>query len=233
MRKTILLFISLTFYLFGYAESTPGFTIVKITSPNCESNVFETDSIKIKFELDSIPTGLLSSSGIITFQLENKLSERVYIEWENARVNNNKVVFGEDTPLTAHNPKVDESIPSKSVSLKRIFFTDNPSKWSLSKYPFEAITINSYKYKITFRIPVKFENNKVVDYDFVVETIYYNTADYSQVEIGMKDSKVKDLMGKPNSKGKKENDIVHWYYYNNVEIVFQKKKVIEIIEKKH
>lgn len=53
------------------------------------------------------------------FQIKNGNDERISIEWENARFDNSKVVFGDDSKLTMRNPKVDEVVTAKGLSIMR------------------------------------------------------------------------------------------------------------------
>ena len=217
--------------------------VVKILQPeNIESNYYENDSIKITFSWDfedpSRNEYAIEFTKDLHFCLDNKLDERVYIEWENARTNGKRVIFGEDSRLTANNKKEDEVVTSKSVSISRTFFKEagsstNPlgviNNWAAHIWGSKYDLPKNGEEIIDFLIPVRFSDGKTIDYKFKVLVRYINQANSSLVEIGMKEKEVKKLLGYPNKKeNDKSSDVEKWYYTNNAVITFEKDAVINI-----
>ena len=63
--------------------------------------------------------------------------------------------------------------------------------------------------------------------------MYLNITDASQVKIGMKPKEVKKFMGTPNSIKKfKIKNKENWLYTNNVLIMIEDKKVVNIVDLK-
>ena len=54
-----------------------------------------------------------------SFEVKNGTDERIFIEWENARLNWSRIVFGEDNRISIRNPKADEAISPHSTSISR------------------------------------------------------------------------------------------------------------------
>lgn len=104
------------------------------------------------------------------FRVYNNSDDRIYIEWENARMlSSYKVYFGDDTRLLMNQPKADEAVSSKSSSISRAL--------TCNLYVDEYVTVPIYKVKdlkngeegSTFlKIPIRFSNGKVYDYNVTV-----------------------------------------------------------------
>ena len=56
---------------------------------------------------------------IRNFEVKNGTDERIYIEWENARLDGSRVVFGDDSRISMRNPKADEAVSSHETSISR------------------------------------------------------------------------------------------------------------------
>ena len=56
---------------------------------------------------------------IENFKVKNGTDERIYIEWENARLDFSRVVFGDDNRISMRNPKADEAVSSHESSISR------------------------------------------------------------------------------------------------------------------
>ena len=95
--------------------------------------------------------------------------ERIFIEWENARCQSGKVVFGDDRRITMNNAKADEAISANSHSLtKEVTSADNIMSDDIiplfrTKYLQDGID----KY-VKIKIPVRFADGTVEEYDFYV-----------------------------------------------------------------
>lgn len=112
-------------------------------------------------------------------EVTNNMNERIYIEWENARLNGGKVVFDDDSRLLMNEKKEDEVVISNEKSVKRSI---------TSSYKILSNTILPLYYKKDMKkdwkktgkgysttsiiIPIKY-GNKIIDYKFKLK-FYYN-----------------------------------------------------------
>lgn len=110
MKKIILL---MTILLFGVANAKAKDIIVSVVVDGVEMAAYEDSIVKVNFSM-SWGTSFLS------IEVENKTDERVYIEWENARFNNAKLVFDDDSRLSMKNEKADEVVIAHSNTKKRV-----------------------------------------------------------------------------------------------------------------
>lgn len=111
-----------------------------------------------------------------SFTVINGTDKRIYIEWENARFKDSKVVFGSDSKLTMRNPKADEAVSAKSKSIQQsitsLAFLDGESggAWAWAGYkgqllPFIELKKNPGKTaSLDILIPIKYEDNSVEDF---------------------------------------------------------------------
>lgn len=83
---------------------------------------------KDKLEIISTPsergkhisfTGFGSSYFIETFMVHNGTDERIFVEWENSRLDGSRIVFGDDSRLSMGNPKADEAVSAHESSVYR------------------------------------------------------------------------------------------------------------------
>ena len=58
-------------------------------------------------------------SFIVGFLVNNTTNERIFIEWENARINNSRICYGDESMLSMDMPKADEAVSANSLSIKR------------------------------------------------------------------------------------------------------------------
>ena len=194
-----------------------------------DKDYFEDENVKISFSM-------ISSD--LYMQLYNKLDDRIFIEWENARTNHDKVIFGTDSRLTYRNKKEDESVSSKSSSISHCFYCENPmaalgGNWAMPVYTHGILKLEEKNCMVDFVLPVRFPDGKTKEYKLYVKVMYVNLADASQVTVGMKAKDVKKLMGDPNvinkNKAVKRED---WLYSNNVRITIENGIVSTIVDLK-
>lgn len=118
----------------------------------------------------------MSMSWIKNFQITNSLTERVNVEWDNARFSNSKVVFGDDTKLTMRNPKADEVIAPNGMSIKRdlssldridgsTFFSFLFPYNELKKKPGQKATLD-------ILIPIRYADNTTEEFKLQI-TVWY------------------------------------------------------------
>jgi len=62
---------------------------------------------------------------IENFEVKNGTDERIYIEWENARLDRSRVVFGDDSSISMRNPKADEAVSPHELSISREITGEN------------------------------------------------------------------------------------------------------------
>ncbi len=237
-----LTFLLTTTFVNVFSKSTPGTIEVKIVQPNVDGkNYFEDESVKISFTWEGQILGTRGNN--LTFRLENKTSERIYIEWENARTNGDRVILGEDSKVTYRNKKEDEAVSANSSSMLREFFKERTTTavgiagvglglingWADHVYGDINTLFETGKSTVDFLIPVRFSDGKTTDYKLTVSIRYINTAPIEEIKVGMKDKDVKDILGSPNKKQKvKVTDTEYWQYTNNAMITLVKDKVTNI-----
>lgn len=103
----------------------------------------------------------------ITVYLRNRTQERVYVEWENARCQYDRVIFGDDRRITMGNPKADEAISPMSSSLRREVTGQGRimSDYILPLYKVKDLK-NGEKETVSLKIPIRFADGSVEEYLF-------------------------------------------------------------------
>lgn len=130
-----------------------------------KNSSYHSEDKKEAIELVCLPSKY--DENFITVFFWNNTNERVYIEWENARCNSGKVIFGDDRRITMNNAKADEAISPHSTSLTReITSMDNIG----SNYLMPLFSIKNIQKgtdgNIYLKIPVKFADGSVEEYRF-------------------------------------------------------------------
>lgn len=62
----------------------------------------------------------LLDENVILICVGNRTEERIYIEWENVRINGSQIAFANDYIQDINNPHADEMIMSKETGSKRV-----------------------------------------------------------------------------------------------------------------
>ena len=204
--------------------------VIKLLVDNNNKDYYEDENVKIRFSM---------ISANLYMAVYNKLNERIFIEWENSRTNGSKVIFGTDNRLTFRNKKEDEAISSKATSISRCFYCENPMSalggaWAMPVYTHGILKLEEENYcLVAFTLPIRLPDGNTKDYKINVKVMYVNLADASQIELGMKPKAVKKIIGDPNYVKKfKVNKKENWLYTNNVRIMFENNKVVNIIDLK-
>lgn len=117
------------------------------------------------YEDSVISMNVKVSSGryFLLVEIENKTDERIYVEWENARIKDGKVIFGNDSPLTMSREKPDEAIAKGGKCKKEIssnhYYSSSTSgllpivyKKTIKKKGFQLVDIN---------IPIKYKGESI------------------------------------------------------------------------
>ena len=199
MKNIVFIIMSLFISSYSIAKDSEAILKFKIAEPieGSKDNVFEDENVVVKF---------WPSYGEFCMNVKNKRDERIYIEWENARTNGGKVMFGDDTRLTAKNSKSDESIPARSESLIRSLYKENPLYNSNSSfYPYalalhrEVVGLKRLGVTVvSVLLPIRFADNTTKDYKFRIIVKYINISDFSNVKIGTSAKEIKKNIGKPD-----------------------------------
>lgn len=230
MKRVLLLAILSLFAISSYAQD--GIIHIVMLEPVFSNEaVFETDSCRFEFSYSS-PT-YNDNSGLVGVRVFNKTPKRAYIEWENARYDNSRIAFGDDSRITMQNPKADESIPSNSSSISREIMA---TSWVGSDFILNPIRSHLVRKKggteMEIIIPVRFGDTETIDYKFKLSVYYYNPVDCSQISEGMKTSEVKKILGKPDfmDLGTWGNPSNSDWYYASSGIITMKKGVVTNIQ---
>ena len=196
-------------------------------------------SEELKFEDDScaISFDYRESRGIIYLQVYNKTGKRAYIEWENARLDGARIVFGDDRRITMGNPKADEAIPAKSFSISRDIISESWVGKETIENPVSPSKVRGRGGKeLMATIPIRFGDGETIDYQFRFSIWSYNPVDVKQITVGMKAKDVKKILGKPDDYWVDPwgtlNSNADWYYAGNAVIRMRKGVVDEIVNLK-
>ena len=240
MKKIISICFLQIFILCVCGKVSPYKIEIKMLSPiESDSWKYTNDSLDINFNFPKgygYQTYLLS--GNIQFQLNNKTKERLYIEWENARLMGQKPAFGTDCKLGVrlNTKKEDELVVAESSSILRELLVERLSGLSgvLGKTSFGApwggeMELRKNREQIfDFILPIKFESGKTLDLKFKFSIKWINIADINLVTVGMDSKLVKKTIGSPESKEKKDDNLEIWHYNNNADLYILNDKVSEI-----
>ena len=120
---------------------------------------FEDSSVR--FEFRYIPF-----SYFIKVKVINKTNERIYIEWENARISDRQICFGTDNAFSFNNTKSDEVVHSKSSSQKEVGRRVDPEY--MGPLFHESSLKNGGRSVNSIIIPIKYPSGKIIDYKVYV-----------------------------------------------------------------
>ena len=154
------------------------------TKPEYRINAKRTVTCKDSTDLKKIKVHVLCSNysgNFISITLFNHSNERIYIEWENARLYGSRIVFARDNDITMHQPKADEAISANSSSMYREITCETFVRPDYLIPLYKAKDIRKGKAgskNIPIMLPIRFANGKVVDYNIDV-LIYRDTKDNS------------------------------------------------------
>lgn len=229
MKKIFILMFLLALTVQVSAKESPYRIELKMLYPQTtDSWNYSDDSLDVSF---SIAKGAYTYNiwSNLQFVLRNKTSNRVYIEWENARLLDQKPAFGSDTRLTVKNKKEDESVAAESNSIPRILLIEDfYGGFETSTYtsPWNPYSLKKTgKFVFDFLLPVRFEDGKIKDIKFKLLMSWNNISDISKIKAGMKSKEVKQAIGSPEYKEKIEKGHEIWHYTNNADITIIDEKV--------
>ena len=140
---------------------------------------YESSELKFsdsKVDIEFSPVYGLDGYYFINVIVSNKTEKRIYIEWDNARINGSKAVFNDDRKLFLNNSKSDEVVISGEKSESRsIMPKENVGDDRL--YPFFYNNSNGFS-NIPIILPIRYSNDDVIDYKFTIQF-----SKYSETEI--------------------------------------------------
>lgn len=224
MKKVSLIFTLLAVSILSFAQG--GDIQALLVKPIMSDELtFSTDSIEVKFFY-------WKTDGELRIKIQNKTKERIYIEWENARFDNSRIVFGSDSRLSMKNPKADELIHANSISHAK---TIMPEGWVSSDYVItlidESRVMKKGGHECDIILPVRFSSGEVIDYTFLIHIYHFNPVDCSDIKLGMKPKEVRAIAGTPDNIFKL-NGWQEWTYASNVVIKFEGGVVTKIEDMK-
>ena len=225
MKKLLLLVCAITFAAGMFAQDGKVHKVMVEPVFQKDNLFYVTDSLEVNFYY-------FGSLGELNVQVKNKTKDRLYIEWENARFADSRIVFGDDSRLSMRNPKADEMVSSNSTSIHRRII---PERWVKSDYIINLIEESDIReeggYECEIIIPIRYGEGKTVDYKFLIHIYYLNPVDCSGIEVGMKGKDVKKLIGAPDSIFKLFG-VQTWYYASNVTLEVEGGVVTKITDMK-
>lgn len=133
----------------------------------------------MKISFNCLPISQSTAPAFLNkFVCENNTDERVFIEWENSRMNGDKIIFGDDSRANMRNPKADEAVSPHGTSIVRDIASlgqvlpdlvialvpgsvDKELKKELGK-----------KRTVEVKIPIRFMDNQIEEY-VLIYSIWY------------------------------------------------------------
>lgn len=113
---------------------------------------------------------------IYGFTVTNNTDNRIFIEWENARFDESRVVFSDETRLTMGNPKADEVVFAKSRSISRTMTNQTRAGATyLLNFLYDPQKLKKNigtKAETKLIIPIRFPDDTVEDY-FITFSVWY------------------------------------------------------------
>lgn len=143
----------------GIAKYKPA--SARIISPECKGDQYENDSLVIGVSaFDDVFLGVY---------IENKLKDRIYVEWENFRWDGGAIAFPNDSRLFMDRPKQDEAIMSGEHSRKSVIRKSRVGSSMVYKW----YNMKDLKKRGTQRefliIPIRFSSGETKDYKIVFD----------------------------------------------------------------
>jgi len=121
---------------------------------------FEDECVRLDFEWSPIRYKFLKVT------VRNKTSERITIEWENARISDGNISFYTDNAFTYGNPKPEEVVHAGSVATKQIaereYFTESTPLF------FDSSIKSHGRSVCELILPVRFPSGEIKDYKMCV-----------------------------------------------------------------
>lgn len=115
-----------------------------------------------QYENDSVCFDFDWFGCFLKIRVGNKTNKRVFVEWENVRMNDNPICFDDDNAFTYQTPKENEVIHAGSYSRKTIMKRNNFDYYAplFSKFMLEEF----HHAFVRLIVPIKYET-ETVDYN--------------------------------------------------------------------
>ena len=147
--KRLLLFVVLLLPIFLYGKSIK----TTIVCDDKKFDVYEDSIISLKAYVDY-------NTYFLNVIITNKADERIYIEWENARMENEKILFPDDAPLTMGNERPNEALAKGAICKKQItskYYYDSYNDRLKSIVNNKVIKKDGFQ-SISINIPIKYKD---------------------------------------------------------------------------
>lgn len=173
-----------------------------------DSIIYQDDSIRVTFEFEYIP---LNGVKYLMIDILNRTDNRIYVEWENVRLNQTKFKFLFDSLHKDDLKKEDECIFGGESSGYR--FLEKDFNVTSSKVDNKEIYLRKRgDTELQVRLPIRFQD-KTKDYKFIFKFSKYSEeeidslyalnkemmAKKKNLKKGMSRDEVEEIMGKPIS----------------------------------
>lgn len=170
--KKVLFLLLLSCFVFALpceAKKKPKGEVAIELTPSTSSSTSYTDSI---ITVDIRPDW---SGSFFKVNIHNNTQGRIYVEWENARIDGNKVLFSDDRPITMNQKKEDEVIMAgdmiygKEITSKGKYYD---SLGLLPLYKEKEMKKNGREYSYTIILPIRLADGTTHDYKFNARIFY-------------------------------------------------------------
>lgn len=113
------------------------------------------------------------------FNCRNNTSERIYIEWENARWYGSKIVFSNDRLILANVAKTDEAVSAGNSSILRNISSESNASGGFKLFDYKYLKKHpGEKSSTNFSIPIRFADGSIEEYSITFTVWYELTTDY-------------------------------------------------------
>lgn len=162
--KRILLLLAVIIPLACQAKKLKNLRLVLESPVQSEIAAFTSDSITFEFDWDRF-----RNFGI-TMSISNNTKGRVYIEWNNMRIDDERIAFGSDNMLSYQNDKADEVIHSGSRCVRFVAPWGQFSNRYRQMFYIKGIKKFNESGIRTLIVPIRFDKD-VVDYRFEIKVV--------------------------------------------------------------
>lgn len=109
------------------------------------------------------------------FSVENGTDERIFIEWENARILNSRIIFSDDRRISMGNPKADEAVSAHRNSISRDITGESyiGDSYIIPLFRPKDLKKNiGNKHNTYITIPIRYSDNTVEDFELCFSVWY-------------------------------------------------------------
>ena len=163
MKKTFIFLFALLASM-SFAKKPKNIRLVMVSPISSETPVYENDSIRFEFEWRDY-----KNYGIY-IKIINSKTSRIYVEWENARVQNERLCFGDDNIITYKQKREDEVIHASSYSRKFVGRKSDFTGRDTQIFPMSKVKETGESECREIILPIKHED-KTTDYRFALKII--------------------------------------------------------------